>query len=217
MADGQTQRWLRTLERKLGWIAIPNIALIFTTLQVLGFFCVYSDPIWYGRLALLPEAVKAGELWRLVTFLALPLTLSPLWLIFAVMFLYFTINLIESHWGAFRTTLYFLVSILVTIAFSLAFDFPVESAQDFSSSLFLAAAALYPDLEIRIWLAIPVKMKVLGWLTLAYLAFRLLGTGWMGRLYLLAIYSNYALFFGPAAVSSLKAWNRRRSFRSKLR
>jgi membrane associated rhomboid family serine protease len=217
MSDYQSQRWLGFLQRKLGWLAIPNIALLIVTLQVLGFFSIFMDQVWFERLALLPDAVKAGEVWRVITWLALPLSLSPLWLLFALWFLYFTLDLIESQWGAFRTTLYVLVSIVVTVAFSLIFDFPVGSAQDFVSSLFLAAAALYPNLEIRIYFAIPVKMKFLGWITLAYVGYRLFFSSWMGRAYILAIYSNYVLFFGPAVISSLKAWNRRRSFRGKLR
>ena len=54
----------------------------------------------------------------LVTFLALPLSLSPIWAIFVLGFIYFTLNSIESRWGSFRTTLYVLISILFTIAFS---------------------------------------------------------------------------------------------------
>jgi membrane associated rhomboid family serine protease len=216
VSDLQPQRWLKFLEKKLGWLAVPGIALLFVTLQALGFLCILSDQAWYERLALVPEAVKAGEYWRLLTFLALPLSLSPLWLFFALWFLYFTINLIESQWGSFRTTLYVLVSIIVTITFSLIFNFPVGSAQDFVSSLFLASAALFPNLEIRVYFAIPVKMKFLGWLALGWVVVRFAGSNLYGRLYLLAIYSNYLVFFGPAVISSLKAAYRRWSFRRKL-
>lgn len=211
-------KWLQWASRRLRFLAVPNIAVIFITLQALGFLSVLADPAWFGRLVLDPGAVLDGQVWRLITFLALPLSLSIIWFAFAMWFLYFVINLIESEWGDFKTTLYFLVSIVVTIAFSFLSGFPITQVNDFSSTLFLAAAALYPEMEIRLYFAIPVKLKWLGWLTLAYFVFRLLTAGsLMSRLYLLAIYSNYLVFFGPALIDSAKAWNRRRQFRGKLR
>ena len=217
IARGTAPNWLNLLERRLGWIAVPHLAILFVTLQAMGFLFVAMDPAWLARLMLIPEAVRAGEAWRVVTFLALPLSMSPLWLIFALWFSYFTFNLIESEWGAFRTTLYVLVYLVVTILFSFGFDYPVTSVQSFATSMFLAAAALYPDLELRLYLAIPVKMKVLGWLSLALVGLQFVQVGWLGRFYLLAVYSNYLLFFGPAAFSSFRAWQRRRSFRAGTR
>ena len=53
-----TPRWLKALQRPLGWIEIPNIAMIFVTLQGLGFLMVSYDPSWAYRLALIPEAQR---------------------------------------------------------------------------------------------------------------------------------------------------------------
>lgn len=156
MMIGQTPRWLRFLERYLSWIAVPNIAVLFVTLQALGFLLVMTDPVWVGRLALVPELVP-NEPWRLITFLALPLSLSPIWVIFALWFVYFILNAIESEWGSFRTTLYVLVSILLTIAASFALDFPVTQVSDFESTLFLAAATLFPEVEIRLFSPSPSR------------------------------------------------------------
>ena len=50
---------------------------------------------------------------------------------------------------------------MVTIVFSLVFQYPITSAQDLVSSLFIAAAALYPELEVRLYFALPV-MNLLG-------------------------------------------------------
>ena len=96
MFRNQDPKWLRTLSRRLKWLAVPNIAIIFITLQVMGFLFILSDPVWFERLALIPERVLQGEIWRLITFLALPLSLSPLWMIFTLWFLYFILNMIES-------------------------------------------------------------------------------------------------------------------------
>jgi membrane associated rhomboid family serine protease len=213
----QSPRWLDRLERVLGWLAIPNIAVIFVTLQALGFLMLSSDPIWLTRLALVPEMVSAGEYWRLVTFLALPVSMSLLWVIFSLWFLYFILNMIENEWGAFKTTLYVLVSILVTIAFSFAFDYPITNVSDFQSTLFLAAASLFPEFEIRLYFAIPVKMKWMAWLSIAFLLYKFFNSGTLGKLYLIAIYSNYLIFFGPAMLGQVKQWVRRENFKRKMR
>lgn len=212
-----TQRWLKWLDRKIGWLEIPNLAIILVTLQAIGTLMVWSDPVWTIRLALVPENVMAGEYFRLITFLALPLSLSPIWVLFTLWFLYFIVDSIEREWGAFATTLYVLVSILTTIAMSFALDLPITQVSDFQSTLFLAAAALFPEMEIRLFMILPVKMKWLGWLALGFLGLRLFGANWTGRVYLLAIYANYLLFFGPAALESLRQWRRRREFARKMR
>lgn len=215
--SGEAPKWLRKLERRLGWLAVPNIAILLVTLQAMGFLFVLMDPVWHDRLALLPWRVTEGEVWRLLTFLALPLTLHPLFMIFALLFLYFIVTSIESEWGAFRTTLYVLVSLFVTIVFSLATGYPVTQARHFESSLFLAAAALYPEMEIRLYFAVPVKLKWLGWLTLAFVLYEFVVTSLLGKLYLLSIYSGFILFFGPALLVQLRSWQRRRDFRRRMR
>jgi hypothetical protein len=217
MIDSRDPAWLRALSRHLGWLAVPNIAILLITLQVLGFFMVMSEPVWFDRLALLPDRVFAGEIWRVVTFLALPLSSGIIWMIFSLWFLYFILNTLEAEWGDFKTTLYLLVSVGVTIAFSLAFGYPVLSCSDIVSTLFLAVAALYPEMEIRLYMVVPVKMKFMGWLALAFVAYRFATGAWIDRAFLLAIYSNYLLFFGPSMVSRARDWKRRRDYRAKLR
>jgi membrane associated rhomboid family serine protease len=115
------------------------------------------DPIWIGRFALVPELVLRGEYWRLITFLALPLSLSPIWIFFTLWFMYFVVTAIERYWGAFKTTFYVLVSIVWTILFSFAFNFPILQVKEFESTLFLAAAALYPEMEVQLFMVIRLK------------------------------------------------------------
>ena len=214
---GQSPKWLKFLERKMQWLAIPNISIIFVTLQALGFLMVMSDGVWVERLALLPDRVLAGEYWRVITFLALPLSLSPIWVIFTLMFIYYILNTIESEWGSFKTTFYVLVSILLTIAVSFTFNYPVTQVSDFESTLFLAAAALFPEQEVRLFLAIPVKMKWLAWLSLAFFGLKLIQSDWVGRIFLIAIYSNYLIFFGPALLDQIRNRIRRAKFKRQMR
>lgn len=205
------------MERSLGWIAVPNIASFLVGLQLIGFVMVLSDPRWYGRLALVPQLVLQGELWRLITFLAVPLSLSPFWMLFVLWFLYFIVDGIESAWGSFQTTFYILISMLLTIGFSLLFMVPIASVRDFESTLFLAAAAINPEFQVLLFMVVPVKIVWLAWLTVGFVLWRLITGSWLDRLYLLAIFSNYLLFFMPYHYGQLRRWHRRWKFRRQFK
>ena len=215
--NGTDPRWLQFLSKRMQWLAVPHISIILITLQVLGFLLIISNPAWINTLALFPEQALHGEPWRFLTFLSLPVSSSPIWFIFAMMFMYSILSSIESEWGAFKTTFYILVSVVLTILFSISFGYPVLQTSDFSSTLFLAAAALFPEHEINLYMVFPVKMKHLGWLSLAFLGYRLFQGEWLDRFFLLTIYSNYLLFFGPALLYRLQQWKRRRDYRSNFR
>jgi hypothetical protein len=80
----------------------------------------------------------------------------------------------------------------------------------------LAAAALFPEMEVTLFFALPVKIKWLAWLSLAGIGWKFLQADWLERFFMLAIYSNCLIFFGPSLVRSLKHVMRRRRFRNKL-
>jgi hypothetical protein len=212
MLYGQTPRWIDRLERLMPGLGIPNLALYLVGAQIFGFFVVAFDPRNLLLLALVPQFVLKGELWRLVTFLAMPLSLSPLWMVFVLWFLYFIINGIEQEWGEFRATLYVLVAVLLTIAYSFVFNIPITSIVAMQSTLFFAAATIAPEYQILLFLVIPVKMKWLAWVSVAYIVWALIVGAWLERLYLLVMYANYLLFFGPYFAGRLKAFQRRRKF-----
>lgn len=207
---------LRKLERHLQWMAIPNIAILIVTLQALGSLLVMSNPAWRYQLALDPQRVMMGEYYRLVTYLALPLSTHPLWMIFVLWFLYFVLNTIENQWGAFKTTLYVLISMLATIAYCLTTGYVVDQVGHFESTLFLAAACLFPNMEILLFFVVPVKLKWLAMVTGGLVLWEFFGSGWHGRGYLLVIYANFLVFFAPALLERLRLAVRRANYRRKL-
>lgn len=217
MLYGQTPKWLDQAERHLGWLAVSNIASFLVGLQVIGFVLVLSDPIWWSRLVLDPAAALEGEIWRLITFLALPLSLSPIWMVFVLWFLYFIVQTVEGAWGSFKTTFYVLVCLVLTICFSFALMAPITSVAGLQSTLFLAAAALAPEAEVLLFLFLPVKIAWLAYLTAAFVLWRFITGTTVDRLYLLAIYANFLLFFGPYYYWRLKQIRRRWAFRRHFR
>lgn len=212
MLYGQTPKWIDRLEGLMPGLGIPNLALYLVGAQAAGFLFVLADPRALSLLILDPDLVLHGEVWRLVTFLAVPLSLSSLWMVFVLYFLYFIVNGIEEEWGEFRATLYLLVAVVLTVAFSFAFHMRIGSVAPLESTLFLAAATIAPEYQILLFLVIPVKMKWLAWLAVASIVGMLVFGSWLGRLYLLTMYANYLLFFGPYFAGRLRAFHRRRKF-----
>ena len=217
MLYGQAPKWVDRLERHLPGLGIPNLAIYLVGAQAIGFLLALYDPMHVVQLlALIPELVLRGELWRLVSFLAVPLFPSLFWTIFGLYFLYFILNGIEEEWGEFRTTLYVLVAVILSIAFSFAFNVPIRSAKELTSTFFFAAATIAPEYQILLFFVLPVKLKWLAWLSAAFIAWELIAGAWLDRLYLLTMYANYLLFFGPYFVGRLKAFYRREKFKRDL-
>ena len=217
MLYGFVPKWLDKIERRLGWLAIPNLGLLLISLQGLGFLLVLFDRKCWDMLVLDPRLVIQGELWRLVGFLALPVSTSPVWMVFALYFFYFIINGVESEWGAFKTTFYVLVSVVLTIAFSFAFDVRITSVSHLGTTLFFAAAAIAPEYEILLFFILPVKLKWLAWISFVFIVLQLVAGPWLLRLYPLMIYANFLLFFGPYYRWQFKQWQRRRGFKQQYR
>ena len=63
-------------------------------------------------------AIKAGELWRLVTFALIPNSSGILTLIF-LYFYYFIGSTLEREWGTVKFNIYFFSGILFTVVFGL--------------------------------------------------------------------------------------------------
>ena len=212
MLYGQTPKWIDWLDRRMPGFGIPNLALYLVGAQACGYLLSLAYPTKVDLLILDPYMVLRGEVWRLVTFLAVPVASDALWMVMALYFLYFIVNGIEAEWGEFRTTLYVLVAILLTIAFSLTFGAPIYNTAKLGSTLFLAAATIAPEYQILLFFVLPVKMKWLAWVSVAFIVFSLIFGTMLSRLYLLAMYANYLLFFGPYFAGRLKALRRRKKF-----
>jgi membrane associated rhomboid family serine protease len=189
--------FLDKLERRIGFIAIPGLIRAVVALTALVFLLVLLNPGFEKFLALSPKRIMHGEVWRLVTYLFLPQTLSPLWLVLALWFLWFIGEGLERAWGPFRLTLYFVIGMVgTTIAAFIARDTTFSNSM-LVAALFFAFATFYPDEIIYILFILPVKVKWLAWVSAGFMFYGfVVGTN-SYRLALVAALSNYLLFFGP--------------------
>jgi len=208
--------WLDKLERKFGWFALPNLALYLVILQVFGYI-VYllsaNNPEMILKIFLIPELVLKGEIWRLITFMAIPMHTNIFIMLIALTFLYFVLSSLEAHWGEFKTTFYLAIAVFLSIAFSFIAHYPITSFLPIELSLFFAMATLFPEYEVRLYMILPVKMKWIALLSAAFLLFSFIIADLHYKIYTILVYTNYMLFFGPQLYTNIKLKLRRNRFK----
>ena len=186
---------LKQLERKLGRFALPHLTWILIGGQVMFFLGMLSNPDLYSQMVLVPELVLKGEVWRLLVFLFIPESMSPIWFAIGMYVLHFIGTALEHRWGDFRFNLYVLIGTLGTIAAS--FIFPGQPATNvyLMTSIFLAFAYLFPNFEFLLFFIIPVKVKYLGYLTAALYGFTFITGDFATKAMISAALLNFSLFF----------------------
>ncbi len=194
---------LDKLERRLGFIAIPGLIRAVVTLSGLVFVLVLVNRGFDSYLSLDLARIRAGEVWRLVTYIFVPQTAHFLLVAVALCFLWIIGDGLEEAWGAFRLTLYFLVGMIGTTVAALLTNSQFSNQMLFTS-LFFAFAHFYPERVFYVLFVLPLKVK---WMAAIYAGFLFLGFVTQSnsyRLALIAALSNYLIFFGPGVIQSLR-------------
>ena len=202
--------WLDKLERKLGRFAIPNLTVYLLAGYVIGFGVMYLMPDLLGWLTLEPALIVRGQVWRLVSWVLIPPTRYPLSLLFLILLYYSLGTALERTWGTFRYNVYIFSGLIFTVlgVFILYavyfFGFHVElplslagmvSTNYITMSIFLAFAAIYPEMEVYLYFILPIKMK---WMALVYAAMALyyfIRGGIVTRVAIGASLLNFVIFF----------------------
>lgn len=197
-------KFIDRIERRWGNWAIPHLTRWIVLLNAMGYCLIQVYPQAYGWLLLDVEQIAKGEIWRLVTYLFIPPSLSPIWIVFVLYFTYLVGEGIEQEWGPLKFNLYYLLGMIATtlIAFFLA-PGSVDNTY-LNTSLFLAFATLYPDYVIYLFFVLPVKVKWLAWLTVSFLMIHVLFDPLPTKCAILVSVANYSLFFGKSLWETFK-------------
>jgi membrane associated rhomboid family serine protease len=199
---------LDRLERRFGFLGIPGLTRILVGFNVLVFLLIWMNPHFRSVLELDPARIRQGEVWRLITYIFLPAVTSTqgfglLWLVFALWFLWFIGEGLERAWGSFRLTLYFIVGMIGTTAAAFFFGANFSNVM-LIASLFYAFAWFYPDEVIYVFLILPMKIKWVAWASAAFLLFGFVVGSNAYRMSLIAAFSNFLIFFGPAFIQKMR-------------
>jgi hypothetical protein len=195
---------LDNLEQKYSRFAPTDTTIYLVVGQVIAFVLSYISPQYYNYLPLTGLLVLHGEIWRLVTFLFIPLTSSIIFAAFTWYFYYLIGTALENHWGAFRYLVYLFICYLGNLI--VAFLFPLQPVTNvfLFTSLFLAFAYLFPDETFLIFFILPVKAKWLGIIAWLGLAGSFLAGDLPTKVLVLVSIINFLIFFGEDVYLSFK-------------
>lgn len=184
---------------------IPNLMKYLVIGNLLVFFLLrFSNVAAISFLSFNWNAVLHGELWRLVTFVFVPQNSSIFMLAISLYFYYFIGNMLEREWGTPKFTLYYLCGMLLTIITGILISVfygggNISSTYYINMSMFLAFAALYPDLQVLLFFIIPVKVKWLALLDVALFVMDILENAirlnLLGALLPVIALLNFLIFF----------------------
>ena len=211
--------FLDLLEKKLGRFALPGLIRYVVALNALVFILVTLNPDYVRALELDPTAMRSGEIWRAITWIFVPETMSFFWILFYLIFTWWLGDMLEESWGAFRLNAYYLLGMFLCIASALLFG---AAGGNFflNLSLFLAAATLAPNFEILLFMILPVKMKWVALFSLLVPAGYLLFGPLDMKMMVVMCLGNYLLFFAPLffrnRAESLRNGERRSRFEKAL-
>lgn len=157
--------WIYKLERKFGRFAIPNLMMYLIIFAVAGFALNLINPYFFVQyLALNPEAVMHGQIWRLFTFVLYPPDSDIFWFLL-YMYLYYVMgSTLERAWGTFTFNLYMFLGIIGQVVGAMLVYLITGWSGNYSLtyvylSLLMGYALAFPDAQLLLFFIIPIKVK----------------------------------------------------------
>jgi membrane associated rhomboid family serine protease len=187
-------RLLARLDRRFGRYAIENLPKYIVGGMGIVFLLAYAKPQFVSLLLFSPRAIAEGQVWRVFTYLFIPFDLSLWWVLFNLYFVWMVGSNLEAEWGAFKLNVYYFLGMLGTTAAAFIAG-RAEGNTYLNLSLLFAFTTLFPNFEILVFFILPVRMKWMGWLSFAFVAYELAVGDWGVRASIVAALSNYLLFF----------------------
>ena len=190
--------WLDRFAYKHPRLGIPRLMLYMVIGNLIVFFFdQFSRGTFSAMLAFFPSLILKGQIWRLVTFIFVPMSQNIFFLALSLYCYYFIGSSLEREWGSAKFTLFYLVGILANIAVGFVAGYATMSYVNFS--LFFAFATLYPDTQFLLFFFLPVKAKWLAWLDAAFFLWEMFQFGMAGAYFYMLLPAvailNYFLFF----------------------
>ena len=173
-------RWLDRFCYNHPRFGIPNLMkyIVFGNAAVFLLDMV-SNGTFSQIIAFYPSMILQGQIWRLFTFVFVPMNLGSIWFIFSTMLYYFLGTSLEDRWGYTRFSVFYFLGVLLNILVGFVLYFTLgqppylQTANMYyvNMSMFFAFATLYPETLFRLYFIIPIKVKWLAWLDAALFAF----------------------------------------------
>lgn len=189
---------------------VPNLMLYIVIISLAVWLLSIMDPskTLMSFFVFSPERILKGEVWRLVSFIFVPQSLS-FWELLFFYFYYWIGNVLEKEWGTPRFNIFLISGVLLTAVYGFIIYFITKQSIAVTTyfiylSMFFSFATLFPDVQVLFMFIIPIKVKWLAYLDAAFFLLSMLTQSFPFNLLPLVAVLNYLVFFGDDLFSSLR-------------
>ena len=196
---------------------VPNLAMYIAIAQVAIFFLdLFTRGMFSSLLSFWAPDILRGQVWRLVTFVVVPNSSNPFYLLLGCYFYYWIGSMLEREWGTAKFNLFYLCGIVLSAVLGMVFSLmqwdlisyldrmglsSVNLAYYLNLSIFLIIATLYGEMQVLLLFVIPIKMKWAALIDVVLIVvdvIQYVQVGWwVFALFPLASFVNYFIFTWP--------------------
>lgn len=194
-------RILDRLEARLGrrW-GIRNLMMYIVIGTAIVYVADYMFPVFFGPaplsfyLSFNRELILRGQIWRVLTFLFVPVNDNILFLLIGLYFDWMMGEYLQSEWGTLRFNLFYATGFIG--AMIVGFLTGYTTAYYLNTSLMLAVAILYPNMPLSLYGIIQIKLKWLAIFSLGMMVLPvIMSMNWAALPVLAVSLLNVLLFF----------------------
>ena len=146
---------------------VPNQMLYIGAGQIIVWVLGFLIPSVYDWLPLYAPLVLQGQIWRLISFVFIPNSSNPFYLLLGCYFYFWIGQMLEREWGAAKFTLFYLFGVVLTAVYGMTagsltfygYVFPLANIYYVNLSIFLIIATYYGEMQVLLFFVVPVKMK----------------------------------------------------------
>ncbi len=202
-----------------------NLMMVIVVGNIITFLMSYIDTTgtFISFLLFSPYHILRGQIWRLVTFLFIPNSMSLFSFAISLYFYYFIGSTLEGQWGQSRFNIYYLSAVILSVIFGFvsyytgSIQYLTINGYYINMSMFFAFAALWPDFTVLLFFFIPIKMKWLAIIdAVLFIADMINGL----TLYPMVAILNFLIFCGSPFISRItrsgKGYSRRAQFNASV-
>ena len=174
------------------YLVIAQAAVFVLDLFMNGMLCYYWLP--FHR-----DLILQGQVWRLVSFVLIPSSTSPLYLLMGCYFYYWIGQTLERTWGTAKFNLFYLSGVVLSILLGMVVGY--TEIYYVNLSIFLIIATLYGEMQVLVFFVVPIKMKWMALIDVVLIVVDVIGYGraglWIFALVPLASFVNYFIYTWP--------------------
>lgn len=177
---------------------VPNLALYIAIAQaVVGILHLLMRGRLIPMLLFLRPLIGPPlfQVWRLITFILVPQSTNPFYLLLGCYVVFWTGQMLEREWGTARFTLFYLCGVALSIVGGLLLG--SASIYYIHLSFFLVIATMYSEMQVLFMFVLPIKMKWLAILDVALILLEAVDSGPFVLLLALPSFINYFIFTWP--------------------